>query len=98
MENLSDPVSIIKKIIFDNPLAFICAILMIIYIIKGKTWHAMYTYALLCGVYVVSRTVGVSEFIGGVIVGVAANEIFAAIRKRLEAENQRAKAKKELKE
>ncbi len=70
----------------QSPVAFIAAVLMLYFIFKNRFWHAMYSYALLMGAYIVSQTVGISEFIGGVIVGVIANEVFRFLRERLDQE------------
>ncbi len=49
----------------------------------------MYAYTLTMGAYIVGQTIGVNEFIGGVVVGVIANEIFRFIRVHVERENQK---------
>lgn len=56
--------------------------------LRGMGWHAMYAYALITGAYLVSQTVGFTEFIAGVIVGVLANEVFRFSRARLENERR----------
>lgn len=49
----------------------------------------MYAYALVMGAYMMSQTVGFTEFMSGVIVGVIANEVFRLIRKQLEHEHKK---------
>ena len=78
----------LKHIFLDNPVATFIAIVMLAYILRGKHWHAMYAYTLVMGAYVVGKTVGVSEFVAGVLVGVIANEIFRFTRVRVERENK----------
>lgn len=88
MEPLHQIAGAFWSLFIQNPIAFICAIIMLIYVLRGMGWHAMYAYALLIGIYAVIETVGISEFIAGVIVGVVANEIFRIFREKLEKERK----------
>lgn len=73
----------------QSPVGFICAVLMLFYILRGMGWHAMYAYALVMGAYMVSQKVGFTEFMSGVIFGVIANEVFRLIREQLERERKK---------
>lgn len=88
MAGLKQLMDVFLELFLQSPVAFICAALMLFYMLRGMRWHAMYAYALVMGAYMVGQTVGVTEFIGGVIVGVIANEIFRFLRKRLENERK----------
>ncbi len=62
---------IIKYIVL-NPIQFITAIIMLIYLLKGKHWHVLYAQCLLMFSYTAIQTIGLSEFLVGIIVGVMA--------------------------
>lgn len=89
MEGVTQLGGVFVGLLLQSPVGFICAVLMFLYMLRGMRWHAMYAYALVMGAYMMSQTVGFTEFMSGVIVGVIANEVFRLIRKQLEHEHKK---------
>lgn len=73
--------------IFENSIPLLCFVVMLVFIMQGKMWHAMYAYTLVIVGYVVLSKIGITEFLIGVVVGVIANEVFSTIRKQLAKES-----------
>lgn len=88
MQGLHQIGGVLWNLFIQEPLAVICGVIMLIFMLRGMGWHAMYVYALLMGGVIVSKTVGFSEFLAGVIVGVIGNELFRIIRTMLDKERK----------
>lgn len=86
MQSTESAGDLFLSVFLQNPVMFIAALVVLFFLLKGKTWHAMYVYILVTGAYVVSEAVGFTQFIGGVIVGVIGNELFTFVRSRLKKE------------
>lgn len=75
------------EFILQKPFEFFVASVTLFYMFRGKHWHGIYVMYLLLGVYVAAKSLGTSQMVAGVILGVFANELFRIIRVRLDREN-----------
>lgn len=78
----------VLQYVLVNPVQFITAAAMIYYFYKGKFWHSF--MAMFFGVFVYGAylQVGATEFISGIVIGIAANELFRFVREKIENERK----------
>ena len=77
----------VMSLFLDYPIELPTAIVVLILMLKGKWFHAMYVLYGVIALVVVVEVVGFDQFLAGIFVGVFANEVFRIIRKQLEKEN-----------
>ncbi|ENM5919883.1 hypothetical protein CW613_004063 [Vibrio mimicus] len=78
----------IMNLFLDYPIEFLTAFVVLILMLRGKWFHAMYVLYGVGALVVVVKVVGFDQFLAGIFVGVFANEVFRLIRKQLEKENK----------
>ncbi|HAS6322815.1 TPA: hypothetical protein ACGUON_004460 [Vibrio vulnificus] len=77
----------ILNLFLDYPIELPTAIVVVILMLRGKWFHAMYVLYGVAALVVVVEIVGFDQFLAGIFVGVFANEVFRIIRKQLEKES-----------
>jgi len=76
------------NLFFDYPIELPTAIVVLIFLLMGKLFHAMYVLYGVLSLVAIIEIIGFDEFLAGIFVGVFANEIFRLVRKQLDKENK----------
>ena len=79
----------IMNLFFDYPIEFPTSLVVLILLLQGKWFHAIYVLYGVAALLLVIEVLGFDQFLAGIFVGVFANEVFRLIRKQLEKERKK---------